>query len=111
MSAQQYKAASTMQKYIVWALIALIIFISLFPIWWVIRTGFSSREGIFRDTASLLPVDFTLQHFQRVLGMFSAEEAVAQGGTPTKFNFWLYLRNSIIVSTSLVVGKALAIPE
>ncbi len=107
MSAQQYKSASAIQQYLVWAMIALIIFISLFPIWWVVRTGFSSREGIFRDTASLLPVDFTFQHFQRVLGMFSAEEAVAQGGTPTKFDFWLYLRNSIIVSTSLVVGQTL----
>jgi multiple sugar transport system permease protein len=99
--------AISLQQYAVWLILAILIIVSLFPIWWVIRTGLSSREGIFRDTSSLLPVDFTLQHFQRVLGMFSAEEAVAQGGTPSKFDFWLYLRNSLIVSTSLVAGQTL----
>jgi multiple sugar transport system permease protein len=37
--------------------------------------------------------------------MFTAEQSVAMGGTATGINFWLYLRNSIIVSTFLVAGQ------
>jgi multiple sugar transport system permease protein len=57
------------------------------------------------QTFVLWPVGFTLDNFKRVLGMFSAEQSVAMGGTATGINFWLYLRNSIIVSTFLVAGQ------
>jgi len=60
---------------------------------------------LFVDTTSLLPTRFTLNNYARVLGMMSTSEAVAAGGSGQTINFLLYLRNSLIVTTTLVVGQ------
>ena len=38
-------------------------------------------------------------------GMQSTEEALADGGSGAAINFWLYLRNSVIISTLVTVGQ------
>ncbi|WP_420642426.1 carbohydrate ABC transporter permease [Candidatus Leptofilum sp.] len=86
-------------------LLALIIFVTLFPFWWVIRTGLTSSRLVFTDTSSLLPVGATLDNFIRVLGLVDTETAVAAGGSGQSINFFLFLRNSIIVSTIIAVGQ------
>ncbi|WP_420630245.1 carbohydrate ABC transporter permease [Candidatus Leptofilum sp.] len=84
-------------------LLALIIFVTLFPFWWVIRTGLTNSRLVFTDTSSLLPVGATLDNFMRVLGLVDTETAVAAGGSGQSINFFLFLRNSIIVSTIIAV--------
>ncbi len=88
-----------------WIAFALVMLVTLFPVYWVLRTALSDHKEIYVQTAVLWPVGFTLDNFKRVLGMFTAEQSVAMGGTATGINFWLYLRNSIIVSTFLVAGQ------
>jgi multiple sugar transport system permease protein len=82
-----------------------VIIVTLFPVWWVVRTGFSSKQEIYVDTFNLMPVGPTLNNFKRVLGMFSSEEAVAQGGTAGRMDFWMNLKNSLIISTTTIVGQ------
>jgi multiple sugar transport system permease protein len=88
-----------------WAALALILLVTLFPVWWVVRTGFSSKKEIYADTFNLAPVGPTLNNFKRVLGMFTSEEAVAQGGTAGGMDFWMDLKNSFIVSTTTILGQ------
>lgn len=90
-----------------WIVIGLILLVTLFPVWWVVRTGFSSKQEIYADTFNLAPVGPTLNNFKRVLGMFTSEEAVAQGGTATGMDFWMNLKNSFIVSTTTILGQTL----
>jgi multiple sugar transport system permease protein len=52
-----------------------------------------------------LPVGFTFDNFARVLGQLDTSKAVAAGGSGQALNFWLYLRNSVIVSGIMVVGQ------
>ncbi|MCZ7543202.1 MAG: hypothetical protein M5R40_06525 [Anaerolineae bacterium] len=85
---------------VAWALVILITFISLFPLWWVVRTALTNPKLIFQNTTSLLPVGFTLDNFARALGLVDAKSAVEAGGTGQTLNFFLFLRNSIIVSAS-----------
>jgi multiple sugar transport system permease protein len=99
------KAGIPTQQIIAWVAVALIILVTLFPVWWVIRTGFSSKQEIYVDTFNLLPVGPTMNNFKRVLGMFSSEEAVAQGGTAGAMNFWMDLKNSLVVSTTTILGQ------
>jgi len=54
---------------------------------------------------SLAPVGFTLINFARVLGQVDTATAVAAGGSGQQINFWLFLRNSIIVAVLVVVGQ------
>lgn len=88
-----------------WTVLGLLLFVTLFPIYWVLRTALSDPKLIFSDTTALLPVGFTTNNFARVLGMLSTEEAIAAGGSGQGINFFLFLRNSFIVTTLLVVGQ------
>ena len=107
MSRAHTRTAPTIQlpAILAWVAFALVMLVTLFPVYWVLRTALSDHKEIYVQTFVLWPVGFTLDNFKRVLGMFSAEQSVAMGGTATGINFWLYLRNSIIVSTFLVAGQ------
>ena len=79
-------------KVAAWTAMIILILITLFPFYWMLRTAFSTTKSLFSDPASLLPVDFTTGAFQRVLGLATPAEAVAEGGSGQAVNFWLYLR-------------------
>jgi multiple sugar transport system permease protein len=102
---KQSKPSVSSQQIFAWIFLTFVIIVTLFPVWWVVRTGFSSKQEIYVDTFNLMPVGPTLNNFKRVLGMFSSEEAVAQGGTAGRMDFWMNLKNSLIVSTTTIVGQ------
>ncbi|WP_128374704.1 carbohydrate ABC transporter permease [Streptomyces cavernae] len=86
-----------------WTAMGLIVLITLLPFYWILRTALSTNAGLSTDPANPLPVDFTGGGFARALGLQSAEEAIAQGGSGGGLDFWRYLLNSVIVST-LITG-------
>ena len=83
----------------------ILILITLFPFYWMLRTAFSTSKSLFDDPASLLPVDFTTGAFARVLGLATPAEAQAEGGSGAAVNFWLFLRNSVIFATVATAGQ------
>ena len=95
----------TVGKALAWAAMILIMLFTLLPFYWVLRTALSSNAGITAHPTSLLPVDINMRGFARVFGMQSTEEALADGGSGAAINFWLYLRNSVIISTLVTVGQ------
>lgn len=92
-------------RILAWIAMILIILITVLPFYWVLRTALSSNTGLASNPTSLLPVDANLRGFQRVFGLQSPEEAMADGGSGASLNFWLYLRNSVIVSTLVTAGQ------
>lgn len=86
-----------------WTVIGATVLITLFPFYWMLRTAFSNNRSMFSDPLSLLPVDFTLGPFERVLGIATAEEALAEGGSGANIDFGLYLVNSVLVCTIITV--------
>ena len=92
-------------KLLAWIGVGLLLFITLFPFWWMVRTALTAPTAIFTDTGSLLPVEPTLINFRRVLGLVDVETAVAMGGSGQSINFTQALVNSIIVSAIVVIGQ------
>ncbi|MER8002508.1 carbohydrate ABC transporter permease [Streptomyces sp. NPDC095613] len=90
-----------------WAVMGVIVLVTLLPFYWVARTALSSNAALVADPASPLPVDFTWGGFERVLGMQSTEEALAQGGSGGSLDFWGYLVNSTLVATVVTVCQVL----
>jgi multiple sugar transport system permease protein len=88
-----------------WVALVIIILITLFPFYWMLRTALSTSRSLFSDPASLLPVDFTWGAFKRVLGLATQEEARAEGGSGASVNFALYLRNSVIFAAVATAGQ------
>jgi multiple sugar transport system permease protein len=90
-----------------WAILVLFLVATLFPFYWMLRTALSNNKLLFTDPGSLLPVDFTWGAFKRVLGLSTVAEAQAEGGSGASLNFWLYLKNSMIVSVAITAGQVL----
>ncbi|WP_432932862.1 carbohydrate ABC transporter permease [Microbispora sp. CA-135349] len=88
-----------------WAVLILVMLVTLFPFYWMLRTSLSNTRALAAGSASLLPVDFTFGAYKRVLGLSPPAEAIAEGGTGATLNFWLYLRNSVIVATTVTIGQ------
>ena len=92
-------------KIILWIIMIIILFATLFPLWWVLRTALTDPRMVFENVTSLWPQGFTFFNFRRVLGFVTTEEAVAAGGTGQTINFFRFLLNSLIVSTLITVGQ------
>ncbi|MDU6150685.1 MAG: carbohydrate ABC transporter permease [Actinomyces urogenitalis] len=101
----QPRKRPSLGRVLAWTTMVLILLFTLLPFYWVLRTALSSNAGIASDPTSLLPVDTNLRGFERVFGMQSTEEALADGGSGAAINFWLYLRNSVVVATLVTVGQ------
>lgn len=101
----QPRKRPSLGRVLAWTAMVLILLFTLLPFYWVLRTALSSNAGIASDPTSLLPVDTNLRGFERVFGMQSTEEALADGGSGAAINFWLYLRNSVVVAALVTVGQ------
>jgi multiple sugar transport system permease protein len=76
--------------------LVVVLVVTLFPFYWILRTALSNNYALATNPSSILPVDFTLGPFRRVLGLASTEEAQAEGGSGASLDVLLYLRNSLI---------------
>lgn len=94
-------------RILAWVLLIAVLLVTLFPFYWMLRTALSTNPGLQSDPSSLVPPEFTTGAFERVLGMQSTEEALAEGGSGTSLNFWRYLVNSVVVATLITVGQLL----
>lgn len=92
-------------KLIAWTGMVLLLFITLFPFYWMVRTGLTPPKLVFSKTTELLPPQATLFNFQRVLGMISMEEAIQAGGAGSNINFARALLNSVVVATLIAFGQ------
>jgi len=88
-----------------WVFMGLMIFASLFPFYWMLRTAQSSNSAIYAGSGSILPVQFSWGGFARVFGLQTGQDAVDAGGSGQSVAFWHYLLNSIVVATLVTVGQ------
>jgi multiple sugar transport system permease protein len=86
-------------RVVAWVCLIVLMVLTIFPFYWMLRTALSNNTALAGHPDSLLPVESTLGGFKRVLGLSTVEEAQAQGGSGASVNFWLYLRNSLVVAT------------
>jgi multiple sugar transport system permease protein len=86
-----------------WTYLILFLAVTIFPFYWILRTALSNNYALIDHPSSLLPVHLTVGPFERVLGLASREQAVAEGGSGATIQLGLYLRNSVIYATSLTV--------
>ncbi|GIF76671.1 carbohydrate ABC transporter permease [Asanoa siamensis] len=89
-----------------WTYLVAVLFVTIFPFYWILRTALSDNYALSANPASILPVGFTWGPFQRVLGLATTEQSIAEGGSGASISLGHYLVNSIVyasVSTGLIV--------
>lgn len=97
----------TLGKVTAWVVMVVILMITLLPFYWILRSALSTNPGLLSDSGALTPPEFTTGAFERVLGMQSTEQALAEGGSGAELNFWRYLLNSVLVATLVTVCQVL----
>jgi multiple sugar transport system permease protein len=85
--------------------LTILVLITVFPIYWMLRTALSTSKTLFSDPLSLLPVNFTWGGFGRVFGLLSEDAALAEGGSGASINFLQSFANSLIVATGTTVSQ------
>ncbi|MEL6892480.1 MAG: carbohydrate ABC transporter permease [Actinomycetota bacterium] len=98
-----------------WAVLIVIMLASLFPVYWALRTAFSTNNAIIEDNTNPLPPEFTWFNFERV---FTDQETLSQearidfqqrvaevGGNDVNFKIREPLITSLTVSTLITVGQ------
>jgi multiple sugar transport system permease protein len=88
-----------------WVFMVLVILISLFPFYWMLRTALSSNNALYAGSGSVLPVRPSWGGFERVFGLQTGQAAIDAGGAGQPINFWRYLLNSVVVATLITVGQ------
>lgn len=92
-------------RILAWVAMIAFLIVTLFPFYWMLRTALSTTRSLPSAPNSLLPVDFTWGAFERVLGLGTKAQAVAEGGSGASVNFWLYLRNSFVYAGAVTLGQ------
>jgi len=89
-----------------WAAMGLLLFVSLFPFYWMLRTALSSNADLVTGSQAIGAVDPTTLNLKQVLGLASTKELTDAGTiTSADVNFFTALRNSVIVCTLFTIGQ------
>ncbi|MFI5591878.1 carbohydrate ABC transporter permease [Amycolatopsis sp. NPDC051758] len=90
-------------RVVAWAYLVLVLVVTIFPFYWIVRTALSNNYAMATDPSSLVPVDLTAGAFKRALGLATPAEAAAQGGSGASLDLLSALRNSVIYAALLTV--------
>jgi multiple sugar transport system permease protein len=94
-------------KIFLWICIGLLIFITLFPFFWVLRTSFTPHNLVYVESSKLIPSRITGSNYPRILGLMSVGQAVRLGGTGQSVNFLENLKNSFIIAATVTIVSTL----
>jgi len=92
-------------RILAWVVMGAIMLITLFPLYWILRTALSPPPPLAGGPPLPRPPDWNTGSFARVFGIQAGKEALAEGGSGQSIDFWRYLGNSIVVATLVTVGQ------
>jgi multiple sugar transport system permease protein len=94
-------------KIAAWGFLLMWIFVTLFPVYWIIRMAFSTQKLLLANPTTLVPAGFTLDAFKRVLGVLPLQTVIDQGGFPKVMHFGQYLLTTLAVTILITVGSTI----
>ena len=100
-------SAWTLKRAFAWSLVVTIVLVTVLPLWMVVKTALEPAATLFEQSSALWPSDPTLDHFRRVLGLLSPEQAIERGGSGAEVNFVRALGNSLMFTVVVVLCQTL----
>ena len=107
MSEKRRTTMGVLGSVIVKLTVVILLVVTLFPFFWVVRTSLTPNKLVFTEATRMIPSQLTMKNYARVLGLVSAEESIALGGTGQSVNFLINLRNTLIIATITTVCQVL----
>jgi multiple sugar transport system permease protein len=100
---RNWLAPITPARLLAWAALGAMLALTLLPLWFALKTALMHPANLYEQSSDLLPSDLTLLNFKRVLGLMTAQESQALGGSGAEINFLRALGNSVLFTTIVVV--------
>ncbi len=107
MSKKRRTTVGVLGSTIVKLTVVILLVVTLFPFFWVVRTSLTPNKLVFTEATRMIPSQLTMKNYARVLGLVSAEESIALGGTGQSVNFLINLRNTLIIATITTICQVL----
>ena len=107
-SGTSWRKNVTPGKIVALTFLGFLLIVTLFPFFWMIRTGFTPASELVADSGRFFPSNPTWVNFRRVVGLTTFEESVAAGGTGSSLNFLRYTWHTIIYAGGIAVIQTLA---
>nr|WP_315465474.1 carbohydrate ABC transporter permease [uncultured Rhodoferax sp.] len=102
-STTPYRKPLNWGRWLAWIALLGMLALTLAPLWMVLKTALIPTANLYTESSDLLPSAVTLDNFKRVLGMMSADESRALGGSGADINVLRAMGNSVIFTASIVV--------
>lgn len=100
---RKWLAPITPARLLAWGALGAMLLLTVLPLWFALKTALMHPANLYEQSSDLLPSDLTLLNFKRVLGLMSAQESQALGGSGAEINFLRALGNSVLFTTIIVV--------
>jgi len=102
------KKSTLIRHPFLWLGAVFLLFLTLFPFVWVVRTSVTPHDMIYASPGALWPAETTWTNYGRVLGLITGEDAVKLGGSGQKIEFVRALVNSLVVCTLITIFQTLS---
>lgn len=102
-TATPYRKPLNWGRWLAWIALLGMLILTLAPLWMVLKTALMPTANLYTESSDLVPSAVTLDNFKRVLGMMSADESRALGGSGADINVLRSLGNSVIFTATIVV--------
>jgi multiple sugar transport system permease protein len=93
----------SISRVLTWSVLLLMLFITLMPMWMVVKTALTNPQDLFTQASVLIPVNPTLNNFERVIGVLTTEESIAAGGSGAEINFLNAFSNSLTFTLIIIL--------
>jgi multiple sugar transport system permease protein len=93
----------TIGRLLTWAALLCMLALTLIPLWMVVKTALMHPADIFTHASEFLPSEPTVLNFKRVLGLMTADESIAAGGSGAEINILTAFINSVIFTFIIVL--------
>jgi len=90
-------------RLLTWAVLIGMIALTLLPMWMVVKTALIHPGDLFTRSTDFLPHNPTLANFGRVLGVLTAEESIAVGGSGAEINILNAFVHSVTFTVIIVL--------
>ena len=90
-------------RLLTWAVLIGMIALTLVPMWMVVKTALIHPGDLFTRSTDFLPNNPTLANFGRVLGVLTAEESIAIGGSGAEINILNAFVHSVTFTVIIVL--------
>lgn len=102
----RYRVVRTTMRIVIYCWVAIMLFVALAPLWWMVRSAFSPNGDLYTPVLHLVPPGWPPRSWPPYLDLtqFRCAFSIGTNFKCHRFNFLLNIRNSTIVASATTIA-------